>query len=101
MELSTGRLILREFVVEDWPAVLAYQSDPRYLRYTPWDGRSTADVQSFVQCFVDYQKQEPRAKVQLALTLASDGRLIGNCGIRKAAAESQEAEIGCELAPGI
>ena len=99
MELTTSRMILREFVFEDWPAVLAYQSNPRYLRYTPWDGRSAADVQAFVQCFVDYQKQEPRAKFQLALTLTLDGRLIGTCGLRKAAADSQEAEIGCELAP--
>ena len=94
MELTTSRMILREFVFEDWPAVLAYQSNPRYLRYTPWDGRSAADVQAFVQCFVDYQKQEPRAKFQLALTLTLDGRLIGTCGLRKAAADSQRQKSG-------
>ncbi|NLE76094.1 MAG: GNAT family N-acetyltransferase, partial [Chloroflexi bacterium] len=32
MILTTHRLRLREFVAEDWPAVLAYQSDPRYLQ---------------------------------------------------------------------
>jgi len=33
MQLTTSRLILRDFHEDDWPAVLAYQSDPRYLRY--------------------------------------------------------------------
>ena len=28
MVLTTERLLLREFVAEDWPAILAYQSDP-------------------------------------------------------------------------
>ena len=31
MMLNTDRLVLREFVADDWHAVLAYQSDSRYL----------------------------------------------------------------------
>jgi hypothetical protein len=42
MELSTDRLLLRDFVIEDWPAVLAYQRDPRYLRFYPERGRSAS-----------------------------------------------------------
>ncbi len=33
MTLETERLILREFVPEDLPALLAYQRDPRYLEF--------------------------------------------------------------------
>jgi hypothetical protein len=29
MEIETKRLILREFRMDDWPAVFAYQSDAR------------------------------------------------------------------------
>jgi hypothetical protein len=29
MLIATERLTLREFVADDWPTVLAYQSDPR------------------------------------------------------------------------
>jgi hypothetical protein len=29
MHLTTDRLILRDFTADDWPAILAYQSDPR------------------------------------------------------------------------
>jgi hypothetical protein len=33
MQLTTARLILREHGADDWPAVLAYQSDLRYQRF--------------------------------------------------------------------
>jgi len=35
MILATDRLLLREFNSNDWPAVLEYQRDPRYLRFYP------------------------------------------------------------------
>ena len=51
MELTTERLILREFRQSDWPDVLAYQSDPLYLRYYDWTDRTPEAVQDFVQMF--------------------------------------------------
>lgn len=99
MELVTERLILRDFTADDWPAVLAYQSHPLYLRYNPWTERSPEDVQSFVGMFVAHQSQQPRYKFQLAVMLSAGGRLIGNCGIRKDSAGAPEADIGYELAP--
>jgi ribosomal-protein-alanine N-acetyltransferase len=107
MQLTTDRLILREFVEADWPAVLAYQHDPRYLRYTHWIDRSPQDVKQFVQMFLSQQFAQPRTKFQLAITLKDTQRLIGNCGIRLAiprlhqseAVNALEADIGYELAP--
>jgi hypothetical protein len=40
MNIATERLGLREFVAEDWPAVLAYQRDPSYLRFYPSTNRT-------------------------------------------------------------
>ena len=99
MVLQTPRLILREFAAGDWPAVLAYQSDPRYLRYYAWEGRTPEAVQAFVQMFLDHQRETPRLRYQLAVTLRETGELIGNCGIRLATSETHEAEIGYEPAP--
>ena len=90
---------MREFVVEDWPDVLAYQRDPRYLRYYAWTDRTEADAREFVQMFVDQQAEEPRRKFQLAIALPDDGQLIGNCGIRRKPENDWEADIGYELAP--
>ena len=99
MELNTERLILREFNPNDWPAVLAYQSDPLYLRYYDWTERTPEAVQEFVQMFLTQQEQQPRTKFQLAITLRSDHQLIGNCGIRMASADAHEGDIGFELSP--
>jgi ribosomal-protein-alanine N-acetyltransferase len=99
MELVTKRLILREFIESDWPAVLAYQADPRYLRYYEWTERTPEAVQAFVAMFVAHQHAEPRTKFQLAITSKSDHQLIGNCGVRMASSDAHEGEIGYELAP--
>ena len=97
MKLQTARLVLREFDSEDVSAVLAYQSDPRYLQHTPWTSRSDADARAFGERMVSWATEDPRTRFQLAVT--HDGVLIGNCGVRKADADSLEAEYGCELAP--
>ena len=97
MRLTTERLVLREFVTEDWPAVLAYQRNPNYLRYYAWEDRTPAEARRFVQQFLDQQVQIPRLKYQFAVTLKPEGRLIGNCGIRLESAEASEADIGYEL----
>ena len=99
MILTTKRLVLREFEEEDWRAVLAYQSHPLYLRYNPWTHRTEQDARAFVRRFIGQHEEEPRAKYQLAITLASDGQLIGNAGIRMKALDDWEADIGYELDP--
>ncbi len=49
--------------------------------------------------FVDYQKEQPRTKFQLAITLRGSGELIGNVGVRAKSRDAVEAELGYELAP--
>ena len=99
MILTTERLILREFSESDWPGVLAYQRDPRYLRFYEWTGRTPEEVRSFVGLFVVQQQETPRTRFQVAITVKATGRLIGNCGIRHETADAREADIGYELDP--
>jgi [ribosomal protein S5]-alanine N-acetyltransferase len=99
MKLETERLVLRDFVPRDWQRVLEYQTDPLYLRYNPWTERTPAAVQEFVGWFLEHQKQNPRIKFQLAVTLKSSDLLIGNCGIRMEHANAFQADIGYELDP--
>lgn len=99
MRVVTDRLTLREFVPEDWAPVLAYQRDPRYLRFYPWTERSESEVRDFVGIFVDWQKETPRRRFQLAITLKENGTLIGNCGLRRKPNNDWEADIGYELDP--
>jgi RimJ/RimL family protein N-acetyltransferase len=99
MQITTERLILREFVADDWPAVLAYQSDPRYLRLYAWTGRAEPEVRAFVQMFLEQQAAQPRREFQLAMTLPGNEWVIGNCGLRRKSENDWEADIGYELAP--
>ena len=99
MILLTDRLLLREFNENDWANVLAYQSDQQYLRYYHWTERKEEDVRSFVNDFINQQKEKPRIKFQLALILRSEEKLIGNGGIRKKSHNATEAEIGYEIDP--
>jgi RimJ/RimL family protein N-acetyltransferase len=97
IHLETERLRLREFVSEDWQATLAYQSDPLYLRYYPWNERTTIDARSLVEMFCDWQAERPRTRFQLALELKETSLLIGNCGIRINNITFGEADIGYEI----
>ena len=99
MRLETPRLILREYDERDWYDVLAYQSDPRYLRFYPWTERTPADARAFVSQFTGWAREDPRAKFQLAVILRDGEQLIGSCGIRKELLDDQEAELGYEIAP--
>ena len=98
MQITTPRLLLREFVTSDWKAVQAYQSDPPYLRYNTSHQCTELDARAFVGRFVAQQEQ-PRTKFQLAIVLPEDRRLIGNCGLRMNDLSSREGNIGYELDP--
>lgn len=99
VKLETERLILRDFVEDDWHAVLAYSSDPLYLRYNDSIEGTEERVKEFIGWFLAQQKQDPRIKFQLAVMLKSNNVLIGNCGVRMDEVNSVEANIGYELDP--
>lgn len=99
MKLETERLILRDFVKDDWQVVFDYQTDPLYLRYNKWTERTPEAVQEFVGWFMDHQMQKPRIKYQLAVVLKSNHQLIGNCGVRMDKPNDVEASLGYEFNP--
>jgi [ribosomal protein S5]-alanine N-acetyltransferase len=90
MHIATERLVLREFVIDDWPAVLAYQRDPRYLRFYPWANRTEAQVQDFVEMFVQQQSERPRRKFQFAITFPNDDTRAGEGGTATGKAVARE-----------
>lgn len=101
MQIRTERLLLREFRSTDAPALLAYQQDPRYLRFYPWEERTEADVKAWLDMFLDWQGEQPRQRFQLAIELAGGGGLLGNCGVRIRDPEVPEGDLGYELAPSV
>jgi ribosomal-protein-alanine N-acetyltransferase len=99
MILRTERLVLREFAPEDWAAAHRYQSDPRYLRFYDHEEMPEKASQGMVNAFVVWQLEPVRSRVQLAVTLADTGELIGNVGVRRDAPGEPVADHGYEIAP--
>jgi RimJ/RimL family protein N-acetyltransferase len=99
MRIETERLVLREFHEDDWPAILAYWSDPRYQRFYSPSTNIERSVRELVGRFVAAQAEQPRRTWQLAIVDPVDGRLLGNAGVRVNDPVLAEGNIGYELAP--
>jgi ribosomal-protein-alanine N-acetyltransferase len=97
--LRTPRLVLREFTAEDWAPTHAYQQDPRYLRYYDRERVTERQAKAFIYTFIVWQGEQPRTHMQLAITLAGTGELIGNVGLRRDNADAPMADMGYELSP--
>lgn len=97
MRLVTERLVLREFVETDWPAMLAYHCDARYLAHYPQNAGSTATLRRLLGMFIGWQQERPRYRWQLAITLHSSDEVIGTCGIRLTEPGAAQAELGYGL----
>ena len=99
MTIRTERLLLRPYEEGDWRAVLQYQSDPRYQRYYHFDRRTEQDARDFVGMMLRWEDADPRTHHPFAIVLPEEGRLIGNCNVRRDGPGVRTGEIGYELDP--
>jgi RimJ/RimL family protein N-acetyltransferase len=100
MELTTPRLVLREFVEADAAAFRAYQADARAQEFYAPEEREPAPRGALVHLFIEWAAEVPRRNWQLAIAERAQPRgLVGSVGLRCAGAPSDAAEFGLELAP--
>lgn len=81
MELSTGRLRLKEFSWEDEQAVHAYASDSLVVEYMLWGPNSAEETQDYLRQVIQKQEHVPRTAYDFAVVLQETGQLIGGCGL--------------------
>lgn len=79
--LATTRLVLREFVEDDWRVLHAIESRPEVVRYLPFEERTEASAREYVQGIMVHAREVPRTVFDFAVTL--DGEAIGRCGMRR------------------
>ena len=94
LPIVTGRLILRDFTMEDAPAVHRYGSDPEVMRYMPWGPNTWTETQDFLRRKLDDQRADPGSFFDFAVTLAFSGEIIGSCGISIISTQRRQAAIG-------
>src|SRR5215468_416143 len=97
LPLTTPRLILRDFVGDDWFAVHAYAADPEVSRYMDWGPNSTSETRAYVEQVLVAQQEKPRRDFDLAITMRAHDRLIGGCGIHVSNPQIREGWIGYVL----
>ena len=82
MNLTTERLLLRNYKPEDWKRVHIYGSDPDFSKYELWGPNTLEDTHRFIAEMVQQAKATPRYKFDFAVCLKETGLLIGGCSIR-------------------
>ena len=100
MEITTKRFLLREFTEEDGPALLAYQSDPRYAQFCAPEEVGVDHARALPRQFREWAAERPRRNYQLAISAIRHPQdLMGCCGLRCDGYGPDQAEMGIELAP--
>jgi len=99
LSIETRRLVLRDFVPDDWRAVQEYARIPKVVRFMPWGPNSPAQTKVFVRRAMDWSRERPRLKFEFAIILKAEQRLIGGCGIRIHRTVAGGADMGYCLHP--
>ncbi|MGO4383233.1 GNAT family N-acetyltransferase [Specibacter sp. RAF43] len=94
MELSSERLVLREFTEADFDAVHAFASDPRTSIFVEWGPNTRRDTGDFLDFCAKTARAIPRTGYTLAVTVAA-GPPIGSIGLTLGA--GNQADIGYVL----
>ena len=79
--IETARLILRDFVEHDWPAVHAFSSDPAVARFQSALPMGPAEqTREWLRQVVAHNGRRPRTAYNLAIVRRSDAAVIGWIG---------------------
>jgi [ribosomal protein S5]-alanine N-acetyltransferase len=91
---QTDRLILRDFIEEDYQAIHEYASDPEVVKYMPFGPNTEQETMIFINTVLAHQKEKPCFSYDFALICKPDNSLIGSCRIKITNVEHKEGEIG-------
>ena len=94
LPLETERLLLREYLAEDWRKVHEYATDPLVVRYMPFGPNTEEETKAFVEQSMSAVEEDPRKIYFLAVALKADGLLIGGCGLRISSLLHKEGTLG-------
>jgi len=96
--LRTERLLLRELVPADAPALFAIHGDAAAMRWFGSDPlRTLADAEQLVEVFAGWRRL-PNPGTRWGLERVEDGTLIGSCGLFQWNRGWRRCTLGYELA---
>ena len=95
IELTTDRLLLRDYRPDDLPALCAMSEDKKFQRFYSEQDCSEVHWQKLINQFSQEQNQTERCDFNLAIVTRDTGAFIGAVGIRLE--EHKQAAVGCAL----
>lgn len=95
-QLTTERLVLRDFQPGDFDAFFATTNDPEYQQFYAEEEMTRPFWQEIFTHILEGTDEAPRTSYQLAVCLR-DGTLIGTCGVRIEDEANQQASFGCAI----
>ena len=81
MTLTTERLILRPFTMDDVEAAHRWGGNPANVRYMFWGPNTLEGTRWFIDFVIKRAENEPRRDYDFAVVLRETGAVIGSCGI--------------------
>lgn len=95
MEISTKRLRLRPYGLQDLEQAFAFQSDAAALIYEPWGPNAMPEVLSMIEQATSQMASAFPWKLEFAMEQLSSGHVIGGCRLElPATAKGGWATIG-------
>ncbi len=95
--LETDRLLLRESVVEDAPALFAMNAHPQVQRYTGEPPPESVEVMA--KLIANYPHYKDRGYGRLSCVLKATSEVIGFCGLKKLPELGGAVDVGYRLRP--
>ena len=95
-ELTTERLLLRDFTTDDVEAVQTYAADPEVCRHVAWGPNTEEQTRAFLREVVATSGRADRSSYTWAVTVA--GAVVGACSVLVSSVEHRRGEMGYVLA---
>jgi RimJ/RimL family protein N-acetyltransferase len=99
MEITTSRLLLREFTMEDEAALHRLETDPAVRRYMGGGQPTQEETRAFLHRIQHALALDPRPSYTLAMVVRGEGRLMGVVRLTVTNRELGQAELGYRLSP--
>jgi [ribosomal protein S5]-alanine N-acetyltransferase len=101
LPLQSQRLILREFTMEDWPAVHAYGSHQEVYRFQAWGPNTPTESRQYVARVIEQAQRQPRTDWDLAIVPVASGEVVGTASLVIRSQEHRQGELGYVLHPNV
>ena len=99
LPITTRRLHIRDYVVNDAPTVFGYVSDPAYWQFQRSEPPTAQQIDTLIKWVVNEQSNAHRLAYFLALTRKETGEIVGEAVLKITNPAERQGELGFGIAP--